>query len=102
MLRYDPGSDLGKVPGSDSNKESGTISGKNLGKCPSKKSGKKLPNRVKNLGKEAGQDKNMRDKETSLLRVRDIFVPRNIEFIEGQFNKEIKLNPSQIKRVSLS
>jgi hypothetical protein len=80
----------------------GTISGKNSGKRPGKKSGKELPDRVKNSGKEAGQDKNVQDKKTSLLRVRDLFVHGNIKFIQDQFNKEIKLNPSQIKRVNLS
>jgi hypothetical protein len=44
----------------------------------------------------------VQDKETSLLRVRDLFVHGNIKFIQDQFNKEIKLNPSQIKRVNLS
>jgi hypothetical protein len=58
-LGYDSGSDLGKVPGSDSGKESGTIS-----------------------SKEVGQDKNMQDKETSFLQVRDLFVHRNIKFIQ--------------------
>jgi hypothetical protein len=56
----------------------------------------------KKLGKEASQDKNVQDKETSLLRVRDLFVHRNIKLIQDRFNKEIKLNPSQIKRVKLS
>jgi hypothetical protein len=36
----------------------------------------------------------MQDKETSLFRVGDLFVHRNIKFIQGQFNKEIKLNLS--------
>jgi hypothetical protein len=39
----------------------------------------------------------VQDKETSLLQVRDIFLHRNIKFIQDQFNMEIKLNPSQIK-----
>jgi hypothetical protein len=39
----------------------------------------------------------VQDKETSLLRVRDLFVHRNIKFIQDRFNKEMKLNPSQIK-----
>jgi hypothetical protein len=43
-----------------------------------------------------------KDKETSVLRLRDLFVRRNIKFIQDQFNKEIKLNSSQIKRVNLS
>jgi hypothetical protein len=68
-----------------------TISGKN----PGKRLGK-------DLGKEAGQDKNVQDKETSLLRVRDIFVRGNIKFIQDRFNKEIKLNSSRIKRVNPS
>jgi hypothetical protein len=51
---------------------------------------------------EAGQDRNMRDKETFLLRVRDLFVHGNIKFIQDRFNTEIKLNLSQIKRVSPS
>jgi hypothetical protein len=85
-LGYDSGSDSAKVPGSDSAKESGTISGKNLGKRPDK-----------NSGKVDGQDKNVQDKETSLLRVRDLFIHVNIKFIQDRFNKEIKLNPSQIK-----
>jgi hypothetical protein len=46
------------------------------------------------------QDKNVQDKEASLLRVRDLFVHENIKFIQDRFNKEIKL-PSQIKRVNL-
>jgi hypothetical protein len=54
------------------------------------------------MGKEAGQDKNVRDKENSLLQVRDLFVHRNIKFIQDRFNKEINLNLSQIKRVSPS
>jgi hypothetical protein len=37
----------------------------------------------KKLGKEASQDKNVQDKETSLLRVRDLFVHRNIKLIQG-------------------
>jgi hypothetical protein len=56
----------------------------------------------KNSGKEAEQNKNTRDKETSLLWVRDLFVHRNIKFIQDRFNKEIMLNPSQIKMVNLS
>jgi hypothetical protein len=36
----------------------------------------------KDLGKEAGQDKNVQDKGTSLLRVRDLFVHGNIKFIQ--------------------
>jgi hypothetical protein len=67
------------------------MSGKNLGKCPGKKS-----------GKEAGQDKNVQDKESSLLRVRELFVYGNIKFIQDRFNKEIKLNLSQIKGVNPS
>jgi hypothetical protein len=35
----------------------------------------------KDSGKEAGQDKNVQDKRTSLLRVRDLFVHGNIKFI---------------------
>jgi hypothetical protein len=46
------------------------------------------------------QDKNVQDKEASLLRVRDLFVHGNIKFIQDRFKKEIKL-PSQIKRVNL-
>jgi hypothetical protein len=46
---------------------------------------------------EAGQDKNVQDNETSLLQVRDLFVHKNIKFIQDQFNKEMKLNLSQIK-----
>jgi hypothetical protein len=73
----------------------GTISGKNPGKRPGKKSGK-------DSDKEVGQDKNVQDKETSLLWVRDIFVLRDIKFVQDWFSKEIKLNPSQIRRVNLS
>jgi hypothetical protein len=51
---------------------------------------------------EAGQDKNVQDKETSLRRVRDLFVHGNIKFIQDRFNMEIKLNLSQIRRVNLS
>jgi hypothetical protein len=58
-------------PPSDTGKESGIISGKN----PCKRPGK-------NSGKEAGQDKNVQDKATSLLRVRNLFVYRNIKFIQ--------------------
>jgi hypothetical protein len=43
------------------------------------------------------QDKNMQDKETSLLWVRYLFVHGNIKFIQDRFSKEIKLNPSRIK-----
>jgi hypothetical protein len=39
----------------------------------------------------------VQDKETSLLWVRDHFVHRNIKFIQGRFNKDMMLNPSQIK-----
>jgi hypothetical protein len=46
---------------------------------------------------EAGQEKNVQDNETSLLQVRDLFVHKNIKFIQDQFNKEMKLNLSQIK-----
>jgi hypothetical protein len=67
--------------------ESGIISGKILGK---------------DSGKEVGQDKNVQGKGTSLLRVRDIFVHGNIKFIRDRFNKEIKLNPNQIRRVNPS
>jgi hypothetical protein len=56
----------------------------------------------KDSGKEAGQDKNVQDKGTSLLQVRDLFVHGNIKFIRDRFNKEIKLNPSQIRRVNLN
>jgi hypothetical protein len=35
-----------------------------------------------------------------LLQVRDLSVYRNIKFIQDQFNKEMKLNPSKIKRVN--
>jgi hypothetical protein len=45
---------------------------------------------------EAGQDKNVQDKETSLLRVTDHFVHRNIKFIQDRFSMEIKLNLSQV------
>jgi hypothetical protein len=40
----------------------------------------------------------MQDKETSFLRVRDLFVHGNIKFIQDQFNKERELNRSQIRR----
>jgi hypothetical protein len=56
----------------------------------------------KDSGKEAEQDKNVQDKGTSLLQVRDLFVHGNIKFIRDRFNKEIKLNPSQIRRVNLN
>jgi hypothetical protein len=39
----------------------------------------------------------VQDKENSLLRVRDLFVHKNIKFIQDRFNKEMKLNPSQIE-----
>jgi hypothetical protein len=48
----------------------------------------------KDSGKEAGQDKNLQDDETSLLQGRDLFVHGNIKFIQDRFNKEIKLNLS--------
>jgi hypothetical protein len=127
-LRYDSGSDSGKVPGSDSGKESGMISGKNLGntlgydsgsdsgKVPGSNSGKESgtmlgKNPIEHLGKKLGkelpdryssgeggeQDKNVQDKETSLLWVRDIFVHRNIKFIQDRFNKEMTLNLTQLK-----
>jgi uncharacterized protein YcfJ len=115
MLGYDSGSDSGKFPGSDSGKESGTIlgktpgntlgydSGSDFGKESGTSSGKNLGKHPgKNSGKEVGQDENVQDKDSSLLRVRDHFVHRNIKFIQDRFNKEIKLNPSQIKRVNLS
>jgi hypothetical protein len=54
------------------------------------------------MGKGVEQDKNMQGKRTYLLWVRDLFVHENIKFIKDQFNKEIKLNPSQIRRVNLS
>jgi hypothetical protein len=56
----------------------------------------------KDSGKEAEQDENVQDKGTSLLQVRDLFVHGNIKFIRDRFNKEIKLNPSQIRRVNLN
>jgi hypothetical protein len=56
----------------------------------------------KDMGKGVEQDKNMQGKRTYLLWVRDLFVHENIKFIKDQFNKEIKLNPSQIRRVNLS
>jgi hypothetical protein len=61
--------------------------GKNPGKRLGKKSSKELLDQLKNLGKEVGQDKNVQDKKTSLLRVRDLFVYRNIKFIQDRFNK---------------
>jgi hypothetical protein len=54
------------------------------------------------MGKGVGQDKNMQGKRTYLLWVRGLFVHGNIKFIKDRFNKEIKLNPSQIRRVNLS
>jgi hypothetical protein len=39
----------------------------------------------------------VQDKVTSLHQVRDLFVHRNIKFIQNLFNKEMKLNLSQIK-----
>jgi hypothetical protein len=54
------------------------------------------------MGKGVEQDKNMQGKRTYLLWVRDLFVHGNIKFIKDRFNKEIKLNPSQIRRVNLS
>jgi hypothetical protein len=56
----------------------------------------------KDSSKEVGQDKNVQGKGTSLLRVRDLFVHGNIKFIRDQFNKEIKLNLSQLRRVNPS
>jgi hypothetical protein len=44
----------------------------------------------------------MQDKETSFIRVRDLFVHMNIKFIQDRFNKEMKLNLSQIKSFNLS
>jgi hypothetical protein len=51
----------------------------------------------KNPGEAPGQDKNVQDKETCLLRVTYIFVHWNIKFMQDRFSKEIKLNRSQIK-----
>jgi hypothetical protein len=66
------------VSGSNSGKESGTISSKNPVEHPNKKSGKELLDQVK---LRCGA-KNVQDKETSLLQVRDLFVHRNIKFIQ--------------------
>jgi hypothetical protein len=74
--------DSGKVSGSDSGKESGTISGKNPGKRPGKKSGRELFDQVKPRVRGSGKKKNVQDKKTSLLRVRDLFVHGNIKFIQ--------------------
>jgi hypothetical protein len=43
--------------------------------------------------------KSVQDKETFLLHVRYLFLHRNIKFTQDRFNKEMKLDPSQIERV---
>jgi hypothetical protein len=42
----------------------------------------------------------MQDKETSLIWVRDLFVHKNIKFIQAQFNKEMKLK-SRLSRIKI-
>jgi hypothetical protein len=42
----------------------------------------------------------MQDKEASLIWVRDLFVHKNIKFIQAQFNKEMKLK-SRLSRIKI-
>jgi hypothetical protein len=44
----------------------------------------------------------MQDKGTFLLWVRDLLWTGTSSLYKDRFNKEIKLNPSQIRRVNLS